>query len=60
MAKGDTTDAENPFHFSEVVLNLMCGEGYDPSLPRVLVLRADGELATREVTFVDDIHLAGR
>ena len=33
---------------------------YDPSMPRVMLLRTDGELATSERTFVDDIHVAGR
>ena len=32
----------------------------DPSLPRVLCLREDGELASAEVDYVDDIHPTSR
>jgi len=32
---------------------------YDPSMPRVMLLRKDQELATGEETFVDDCHMAG-
>jgi hypothetical protein len=39
-----------------VYLNLLGSFGYDPSLPRVLLLRKDGELATRDVDYVDNIH----
>ena len=46
LAKGDTCDPKNPFHFSTAVLNLPCARNYDPSLPRVLLLREDGEMAT--------------
>ncbi|KAL3794045.1 hypothetical protein HJC23_008933 [Cyclotella cryptica] len=31
-------------------------KNYDPSMPRVLLLRSDRELANRKVTFADDIH----
>jgi hypothetical protein len=43
-----------------VYLNLPGSLGYDPSLPRVLLLRKDGELATREADYVDNIHLVVR
>ena len=56
LCRGDPTDDSNPFQFAECWLNLPMAKTYDPSLPRVLLLRKDGELATREVTFVDDIH----
>ena len=29
---------------------------YNPSMPRVMLLRKDGELATREANYVNDIH----
>ena len=29
---------------------------YDPSMPRVMLLRKDGELVMREANYVDDIH----
>ena len=37
-------------------LNLPGLEDYDPSMPRVMLLLKDGELATREAHYVDDIH----
>ena len=60
LCKGDPTDISNEFHFASCHLNLPFSVRYDPSMPRVLLLRADGELATSETTFVDDIHVAGR
>ena len=41
-------------------LNLSFTEGYDVSLPRVIPLWRDNEMATREATYVDDIRVAGR
>jgi hypothetical protein len=55
MAEGDPSDPSNPFRYSECYLNLP-PKNYDYSFPRV----EDGELATRQVTFVDDIHGADR
>ena len=37
-------------------LNLPGDIDYDPSMPRVMLLRKDGELAKREANYVDDIH----
>ena len=59
-AMGDRRDIDNPFHWERVVLNLPCSLTYDPSLPRVLKLRNDNELATDQKTYVDDIHVVGR
>jgi hypothetical protein len=40
-----------------VQLNLPGDLDYDPSMPRVMLLQKDGELATtREADYVDDIH----
>ena len=50
----------NPFQWDTVRLNLPTSPGYDPSFPRVMLIRKDKELATREATYVDDIHIAGR
>jgi hypothetical protein len=33
---------------------------YDPSMPRVMLVRKDGELATWEASYVYDIHLVTR
>ena len=59
-AMGDPRDVKNPFHYQRVVLNLPCSLNYDPSLPRVLKLREDNELATDQKTYVDDVHTVGR
>ena len=60
LCEGDPSDTSNPFQYHECWLNLPTSREYDPSLPRVLLLRADGELANRKVTFVDDIHGGSR
>ena len=56
----DRHNAKNPFQWEYVRLNLPTSLGYDPSLPRVLLLRKDNKLATRQKVYVDDIHIAGR
>ena len=56
LAKGDRHDPENPWQWHTVRLNLPGDLEYDPSMPRVMLLRRDGELATREADYVDDIH----
>ena len=60
ICKGDRKDEANPFHWQRVHCNLPASLTYDTSMPRVMKLRGDGELACGEATFVDDIHLAGR
>ena len=47
------------FGFTRVHLNLPFGD-YDPSLPRVIKLCADGEMASDEATYVDDVRVCGR
>ena len=58
--KGDRHEPRNPYQWSTARLNLPCSTDYDPSFPRVMLLRDDNELATRIVTYVDDIRGAGR
>ena len=60
LAQGDPEDPTNPFHFHECWMNLPTSLDYDPSMPRVLLLKEDGELATRRVTFIDDLHGVSR
>ena len=60
ICKGDHKDEQNLFHWQRVHCNLPTNGDFDPSMPRVLKLRSDGELACRKTTFVDDIHVAGR
>ena len=57
---GDRHNPSNAWQWDRVHLNLPSSEGYDPSLGRVLKLRQDGKLATRQATFMDDIHPTGR
>jgi len=56
LCKGDRHDPANHWQWETVQLNLPGDVDYDPSMPRVMLLRKDGELATREATYVDDIH----
>jgi hypothetical protein len=56
LAKGDRHDPKNPWQWETVRINLPGDPNYDPSMPRVMLLRADGEMATREADYVDDIH----
>ena len=58
--KGDPADPKEPFQFDRVLLNCPFSPGHDPAFPEVMLIRKDGELATQEKTFVDDIHVAGR
>ena len=60
MCMGDPEDDMNLFQYHEVWLNLPGAKNYDPSMPRLIFLTKEGEMATRKVTFVDDIHGAAR
>ena len=53
-------DLTSAFQWKRVHLNLPFSVNYDPSLPRVILLRKDNEMATRQATFVDDIRVSGR
>lgn len=60
LAEGDKDDESNPFQWDRVHMNLPCAQNFDPSLPRVFRLRKDGEMATSQNPYVDDIHAVGR
>jgi hypothetical protein len=60
MVQGDPRDTTNPYHYHECWLNLPTAKNYDPSMPRVLLLKEDGELATIQAMFVDDLHGVSR
>jgi hypothetical protein len=49
-------DPKNPWQWETLRLNLPGDSDYDPSMPRVMLVRADGEMATQEANYVDDIH----
>jgi hypothetical protein len=56
LCKGDRHNPSNHWQWETVRLNLPGDINYDPSIPLVMLLRKDGELATREAHYVDDIH----
>jgi hypothetical protein len=56
LCKGDRRDPKNHWQWDRVCLNLPGDFGYDPSMPRVMLLQKDGELATCKADYVDDIH----
>ena len=60
MCMGDPHALDNPFQYEQCWLNLPTSPDYDPSMPRVLLLKKNGELAAMKVTFVDDLHAADR
>lgn len=60
LGEGDRHGGSNPFQWDRVHLNLPTSPDWDPSLPRVMKLRKDGELATTQAPYVDDIHGASR
>lgn len=60
LCKGPPDEAGSAFQWSRVVLNLPTMPLWDPSLPRVLLLRDDEELASQEASYVDDIHPVAR
>ena len=51
---GDRHDRTNPFHWEKVVMNLPGSTGYRASLPWVMKVRWDGELAAEVFVYVDD------
>jgi hypothetical protein len=57
---GDQHNPNNHWQWEIVRLNLHGSQVYDPSIPRVMLVRKDRELATREANYVDDIHLVTR
>jgi hypothetical protein len=56
LCKGDRHDINNHWQLDTVRLNLPGLEDYDPSMPQVMLLQKDGELATREAHYVDNIY----
>ena len=56
LARGQPNNLNSPFHFVKVVLNLPTSITWDPSLPHVMRICKDGELASAQVDYVDDIH----
>ena len=60
VCEGDRHHPNNQWQWDRVHCNLPFMKTYDCSMPCVMLLRKDGELATRQATFVDDIHPTGQ
>ena len=59
LAIGDHKDPSNPLHWIDAIGNFPFTKNYDPSLPRIIKLRKDGEMAAGTSAFVDDGRTAG-
>ena len=60
LARGNPEDSTNPFHYSEVTLNLPGMESYDPTSPHVFKWNSSVErIAGEVVTFIDDMRACG-
>ncbi len=53
---GNLQDSTNPFRFEEVRLNLPGSELYLPHLPWVMKVRDTGDIASKLLTYVDDLR----
>jgi hypothetical protein len=54
LAQRSPADETSQFRVAVVFLNLPGSASYDPSKPRIILLRSDGTLASVAVIFVDD------
>jgi len=59
VVQGEISNTSNPFHWKTVRLNLPGSEEYDPSLPWVSRITADGRLAGTFKRYVDDLRSIG-
>jgi hypothetical protein len=56
---GNHADGKNVFEWVRIRLNLPGDRNYDPSLPWVSKVKADGRIAADFFTFVDDLRPTG-
>lgn len=59
LVLGNPTDPANPLHWVSTITNWPYTLKYDPSMPWVIRVRADGEMAAGSPAFVDDGRTAG-
>jgi hypothetical protein len=59
VIKGNPQEADSPFHWMTVELNLLGSPNYNPTRPWVSKRRADGRLATDVLAYCDDLRLIG-
>ena len=57
VAYGDPSDKGNPFHWTQVELNLPGSDTYRPHLPWVMKVRWDGHLAAKLFKYVGDVRV---
>jgi len=59
VVRGDKHSPSNPFHWDQVLLNLLGIPHYDPTRPRLSRVQSDGStLAALLVSYVDDMRTA--
>eukprot|EP00957_Ditylum_brightwellii_P161853 12323317-Ditylum_brightwellii.AAC.2 len=56
---GDKDDAENPFRWHTVCMNLPCSQNYNLLQPWVSKIRADCTLASDFATYIDNVCTVG-
>ena len=54
---GDPNEVGNPFEWSHIELNLPCSKDYDATKPWIMKMRADGDIASEVVQYVDDVRI---
>ena len=54
IIQGDRHDPKNAFQWDHVAVNWPFERDYDPSLPRVMRIRKDGNIASNVPTYMDD------
>jgi hypothetical protein len=54
---GDPKEVGNPFEWDHIELNLPCSKGYDATKPWIMKMRADGDIASEVVQYVDDVRI---
>ena len=59
LAIGNHKDPRNPLHWTDAIGNFPFDKDYDPSLPRVIKVRSDGDMAAGTPAFVDDGRTTG-
>ncbi|KAL7468881.1 hypothetical protein ACHAXS_009127 [Conticribra weissflogii] len=59
VAYGNRRCIKNPFRWELVILNLPGSESYNPTLPWVMKVRADGHLACEVYVYVDNGRITG-
>jgi hypothetical protein len=54
---GDPKEVGNPFKWDHIELNLPCSKGYYATKPWIMKMRADSDIASEVVQYVDDLRI---